>query len=344
MRKMQVDLASLFIRFATMETPAACHYRLDVTDPEEFVEAIRGSRIDACLLGRRPGVSRLERVHLPRTCLDTVWMASPLLATGEISPDCYSLVYVTDCPEEGHVFNFSIRHSSGYIGFYAPGGVLDAFVPAGYANATLTVPKDLLLQELATRFPEAPAAWLKNGLGVAIPETARRRIDALLAARRDLDRADPGWISETMARRAFEQDLIEVFAEALRKTWLQSQTTANTSGHKRYGALRRTRDHIAAHRNTPIRLDDLCAATGMSRRGLEYLFKDFFGIGVNAFVRSQRLHGARREMLISHPEPGRVKRIALNWGFWHLGRFAAEYRSMFGETPADTLRKNSQCE
>ena len=26
------------------------------------------------------------------------------------------------------------------------------------------------------------------------------------------------------------------------------------------------------------------------------------------------------------------------WGFWHLSRFAQEYRHMFGEMPSETLR------
>jgi AraC family ethanolamine operon transcriptional activator len=79
----------------------------------------------------------------------------------------------------------------------------------------------------------------------------------------------------------------------------------------------------------------------MSRRGLEYLFKDVFGIGVNAFVRCQRLHGARRAILSAPPDPGRVKKIALDWGFWHLGRFAAEYRGLFGEYPSATSARSA---
>jgi AraC-like DNA-binding protein len=312
------------------------HQRVDVTDPEELVEAIRGSRIDACLLGRRPGVSQLERVQLPRTCLDTIRVTSPLLATGEMPADCYTLIYVTECPQAGHSFNFSTRHGAGYIGFFAPGGVIDAFVPADYANATLTMPKQLLLHELATRFPEMPADWLENGAGFAIPESSRRRIGALLAARRDQDKSDPSWLAELMARRAFEEELIAVFADALRETWSRPGGAASASLRKRYGALRRIRDHIADHRGAPLRLDDLCAVSGMSRRGVEYLCKEVFGIGIHAFMRCQRLHGARRTILASRPEPGLVKRTALEWGFWHLGRFSADYRSLFGEFPSET--------
>jgi AraC-like DNA-binding protein len=32
-----------------------------------------------------------------------------------------------------------------------------------------------------------------------------------------------------------------------------------------------------------------------------------------------------------------VSEIALRWGFGHFGRFAAEYRRRFGESPSQTL-------
>lgn len=31
--------------------------------------------------------------------------------------------------------------------------------------------------------------------------------------------------------------------------------------------------------------------------------------------------------------------VANNWGFWHMGRFAADYRKFFGELPSETLQK-----
>jgi AraC family ethanolamine operon transcriptional activator len=33
-----------------------------------------------------------------------------------------------------------------------------------------------------------------------------------------------------------------------------------------------------------------------------------------------------------------VQSVAASWGFWHLSRFASDYRQMFGQLPSDTLR------
>jgi AraC family ethanolamine operon transcriptional activator len=45
----------------------------------------------------------------------------------------------------------------------------------------------------------------------------------------------------------------------------------------------------------------------------------------------------RRELRAAEPGTARVTDVAMRWGFWQLGRFAVEYRALFGERPSQTL-------
>jgi AraC family ethanolamine operon transcriptional activator len=47
-----------------------------------------------------------------------------------------------------------------------------------------------------------------------------------------------------------------------------------------------------------------------------------------------RLNRVRRELISRHEET--VGDVAARWGFWHLSRFAADYRQHFGELPSAT--------
>jgi methylphosphotriester-DNA--protein-cysteine methyltransferase len=79
----------------------------------------------------------------------------------------------------------------------------------------------------------------------------------------------------------------------------------------------------------------LCAETGTSWRTLSRGFKERFGIGPKAYFNRCRLGRVRSELLKGAASNG-VMNAANNWGFWHMGQFAKDYRNMFGELPSMT--------
>ena len=56
------------------------------------------------------------------------------------------------------------------------------------------------------------------------------------------------------------------------------------------------------------------------------------------YLRRARLVRVRQALLAARGDET-VTHVALAWGFTHLGRFALEYRSLFGESPSETLRR-----
>ena len=64
------------------------------------------------------------------------------------------------------------------------------------------------------------------------------------------------------------------------------------------------------------------------------------GISLQKFMMLNRLWSVRTALLRAGPED-LIKTIALDHGFWHLGRFSRTYRTFFGESPSDTARRSA---
>ena len=88
----------------------------------------------------------------------------------------------------------------------------------------------------------------------------------------------------------------------------------------------------------PITIAALSEAVGVSERTLRNAFTDVFHQSPKRYLVKQRLLAAR-QALRAATEPGAtVTGIAIDHGFFELGRFAMRYKAAFGESPSQTLR------
>ena len=88
----------------------------------------------------------------------------------------------------------------------------------------------------------------------------------------------------------------------------------------------------------PLRIEDICLAAGVSVRTLHRCFKELYDVGPIQYARIRRLNEIRRILRNGSPEEVTVTEAAMDYGFGHLGKFSAAYKSMFGELPIDSLR------
>ncbi len=94
---------------------------------------------------------------------------------------------------------------------------------------------------------------------------------------------------------------------------------------------------MQAHPGQPIHLEGLCREVHTSRRSLIQGFREHLGMGPITYLRLQRLHGIRQELLGADPSQAAIGALAAQWGFFNHGHFARHYADLFGERPCDTL-------
>ncbi|MBA4501340.1 AraC family transcriptional regulator [Marinobacterium marinum] len=103
--------------------------------------------------------------------------------------------------------------------------------------------------------------------------------------------------------------------------------------------LVKTIDYLKEHARNDINMDDIEWISGVSRNKLYSDFKRHIGIPPTAYLKRIRMEGVRSD-IIKPTGSENISSIALGWGFTHLGRFSADYKKFFGETPSETLAKS----
>jgi AraC-like DNA-binding protein len=104
-------------------------------------------------------------------------------------------------------------------------------------------------------------------------------------------------------------------------------------------SLRRALAFIEEHAAEPVSLAQIAAAIHVTPRTLQATFRQRLGTTPTQYLRRVRLERAHRELLAADPVAGvGVTDIAHRWGFFHAGRFAAQYRKVYGNSPRQTLR------
>lgn len=140
--------------------------------------------------------------------------------------------------------------------------------------------------------------------------------------------------------RALENELTYVMVRCLG----EGRAAELTPGGRRHDAiLTRFVEFLQANPDRPLYLTEICTAIGAAERTLRASCAEHLGMGPIRYLTLRRMHLVRRALLRSDPHEVTVTQIATDTGFWELGRFAVAYRTLFGESPSETLRQPS-CE
>jgi len=146
--------------------------------------------------------------------------------------------------------------------------------------------------------------------------------------------AAPHVLESPATRRAFEESILKAAIDAVDPQGDRAAPDGPKFSHER--VVRRAEDALADKLDAPIYVADLCDRAGVSERTLRNAFQSLYGMSPIRFIQLRRLHQVRRALRSG--ALGSVTEAALRYGFGNLGRFAVEYRQLFGESPSRTRR------
>ena len=169
------------------------------------------------------------------------------------------------------------------------------------------------------------------------PEQHAQELGNLLTLVCSSIRNSPKMLNFPQIRKGIEEEILNKLIAAT--------SEAVSIGHignlaSRALLVQKSREFLLSNPNDSVTIADLCRVLGVSRRTLQYAFESIFNINPIAYLRAIRLNHVRRELKANIGNPNvSIGDTASRFGFWHLSRFASEYRQLFGELPSETLRK-----
>jgi len=151
-------------------------------------------------------------------------------------------------------------------------------------------------------------------------------------------RAQPDVAGHPVAGTTLPDELLSLYLRSARGMGL-CESEDRCDFQDGASVVRLAEDWLRANPSPVVSIDHLCKALRYSQRSLYRAFQSELGISPARKLKLYCLSRPRHQLTSAEPKQTTVAEIGLRWGFWELGRFGREYRTMFGELPSETLRK-----
>jgi AraC-like DNA-binding protein len=290
---------------------------------EELTDRTAAAQSAPCVLSP-VGVRGSDlRVAFDGLTVDTGVNAFPFATTARTHLGGLGLFFVCGPSPWGHVNGHPL--TTGLVYVSGPGARTRAAVPSGVRVATIAF--DVAgLDEATVEARRGKGVVVRSSAWDVFSEQVTRLVrgtkpGGTLALDADAIASMRARLVDAVVQVAGEAD------EPLELTTTQRSTLEIIEQAEAYARARRYQS---------VTIAELCDAVGASERRLRYAFTDSYGMSPTAYLRVRALHSAR-ERLSQGDVHQTVTQTATDFGFWHLGRFSGQYRTLFGESPSDTL-------
>lgn len=110
---------------------------------------------------------------------------------------------------------------------------------------------------------------------------------------------------------------------------------------QRHLVISRCLELIDAQLARQLSVEDLCVAAGVSDRTLRTVFLEQFGVSPHRYLMMRRMHAIHEAL--RHARGGEtITSLCSDYGVWDFGRFARQYRLLYGVLPSQDLRNATQ--
>jgi AraC-like DNA-binding protein len=302
------------------------------TDPDEYEASVRDARIELVVTGRGQFRATLTRAEFSQLHLSRSREVLASITYVALKPDLVFVAFPTRFDPPPIWGGRQLQ--PGEIVFHGLGDRMHQRTAGSSCKGLIALkPEDLA--QWSRVLAEDEIATPTIARIVRPSRSSASRLLYLHASACGLVESSPAAIAHPEIGRALEQELIRTLIACLRP---DDRPPARLFRERGRAVMSRFEDVIAAHRDRPLHMPELCRAIAVSERTLRHYCAEFLGVSPSRYLRLQRLKMVRTELQKADSATTSVAAVVRRHGFGEPGRFASLYRSVYGETPSATLR------
>ncbi len=308
------------------------HSRVEIFDePDRFGEAVAGFDCKVFANGGGRFKAELVSIDLGRLWMKAARSSTPFAASLAARNRRISLMFLPD-PQQAPVRLNGIDLDPDHLLLDQQDGSLHVRSQENYRMASMS----LSLEDFAA----SSKAIAGHEIVCAEHTRAVRPLPGLMARLRALHHAaceqvrkrSSAFDDPRMAHAA-EQELVQAMIASL--AGVPSAHKGRTDSTR---VVSRLEEYLESKACEPVYVAEICAAIGVSGSRLRNCCQEQLGMGPIHYLWLRRMHLARRALLDADAGSKTVTQVATEYGFWELGRFSVGYRTLFGESPSDTIK------
>lgn len=303
--------------------------RTRIAQLEDLSNAVKDAGLSAFQMSREPPRGSLIHAVDGGIAFSSGRFDSRVQIRGPLSADGVSIAVGLRIPPRNRLLLREI--DSGVVTLFRPGDEHEAFHDVNALYAVVTVSEETLESEAGRHgLSLSPNVFRRTGIHpqLLVP-THLTSISACLARLHRDDRSGLG--SPAFA------DIVAAFIGHFAR---QPAPLPALTLRQRQIVVELTRTHIDQNLDGRLDIESLARLAGVSRRTLARAFEETLGEPPQSYIARMRLHRIRSDLLACGQHKT-VAEVSNRWGISELGRMAARYRDLFGESPSQTRMRCS---
>lgn len=307
---------------------------LSSTDPEELATMVRPYDGEVVVTGRGTFEANAVRLDLSRLWMQHVEETLPRIWQTGASTTRAAIWFLTR-PGPGFAYQ-GTEAGTGAIGICPIGYPIWQRLTGPSSWGSMSLPLD----DWASLSVVAGRNLFSSPAGMILTPRAANmtRLQRLHHSTARLACEAPELLDNPEVARGIEQSLIDAMVECLQPATMAS---ADVPLRRQSQIMQRFREVLDDCADAPLYVPELCTKLGVASRTLRAVCREYLGMGPKKYLHLRRMHFVRRALRTGNADATSVTEIAMQFGFWELGRFSVEYKSLFGESPSHTLRHNA---